>query len=96
MKTKEELNALREEVEALNKKLHELTEAELTQISGGMEGGEISDTLDAYIKDIRKLSSFKMNELINRIEKEFNLSQVCLTDKQRNAVEKIPDGEMLY
>ena len=35
MKTKEELNALKEEVEPLNRKLHELTEEELAQISGG-------------------------------------------------------------
>ena len=34
-KTKEELNALKEEVETLNKKLHELTEEELAQVSGG-------------------------------------------------------------
>ena len=35
MKTKEELNALKEEVEALNQKLAELSEEELKQISGG-------------------------------------------------------------
>ena len=35
MKTKEELNALKEEAEAVNKKLHELTEEELAQVSGG-------------------------------------------------------------
>ena len=35
MKTKEELNALKEEVETLNKKLAELTEDELKQVSGG-------------------------------------------------------------
>ena len=35
MKTKEELNALKEEVETLNKKLHELTDEELAQVSGG-------------------------------------------------------------
>ena len=35
MKTKEELNALKEEVETLNKKLNELTEEELKQVSGG-------------------------------------------------------------
>ena len=35
MKTKEELNVLKEEVEALNKKLAELTEEELAQVSGG-------------------------------------------------------------
>ena len=35
MKTKEELNALKEEVETLNEKLAELTEEELAQVSGG-------------------------------------------------------------
>ena len=35
MKTKEELNALKEEVETVNRKLHELTEEELAQVSGG-------------------------------------------------------------
>ena len=40
MKTKEELNALKEEVEALNKKLAELTEEELAQVAGG--GGMVT------------------------------------------------------
>ena len=35
MKTKEELNALKNEVETLNKKLAELTEEELAQVTGG-------------------------------------------------------------
>ena len=35
MKTVEELNALKKEVETLNKKLAELTDDELTQVSGG-------------------------------------------------------------
>ena len=39
MKTKKELNALKEEVETLNKKLHELTEEELAQVSGGHDPG---------------------------------------------------------
>ena len=39
MKTKEELNALKEEVETVSKKLHELTEEELAQVSGG--GGRL-------------------------------------------------------
>ena len=38
MKTKEELNALKEEVETLNKKLAELTEEELAQVAGGATG----------------------------------------------------------
>ena len=36
MKTKEELNALKEEVETLNKKLAELSEDELEQVTGGV------------------------------------------------------------
>ena len=35
MKTKEELIALKEKVETLNKKLAELTEEELAQVTGG-------------------------------------------------------------
>ena len=38
MKTKEELNALKEEVETVSKKLHELTDEELAQVSGGGVG----------------------------------------------------------
>ena len=36
MKTKEELNALKAEVETLNRKLHELTDEELAQVTGGI------------------------------------------------------------
>ena len=36
MKTKEELKTLKEEVETLNKKLAELTDEELAQVSGGV------------------------------------------------------------
>ena len=36
MKTKEELNALKEEVEAVNEKLAELTPEEIAQVSGGV------------------------------------------------------------
>ena len=35
-KTKEELNALKIEVEAVNEKLHELTAEELEQVTGGL------------------------------------------------------------
>ena len=41
MKTADELNALKEEVETLNKKLAELSEDELKQVSGGFVGYEI-------------------------------------------------------
>ena len=36
MKTKEELNALKEKVETVSRKLAELTEEELAQVSGGV------------------------------------------------------------
>lgn len=38
MKTKEELSALKEEVKTLNKKLAQLNEEELEQVSGGFFG----------------------------------------------------------
>ena len=37
-KSKEELNKLKEEVEAVNEKLQELTEEELEQVNGGVKG----------------------------------------------------------
>ena len=58
MKTKEELNALKEEVETLNEKLHELTDEELEQVTGGaynnglIEYTDIGDyTYPGYPKD---------------------------------------------
>ena len=45
MKTKEELNALKEEIETVNKKLAELTEEELAQVSGGNWMGLLKDVV---------------------------------------------------
>ena len=36
MKTKEELNVLKEEIESVNEKLAELTPEEIAQVSGGI------------------------------------------------------------
>ena len=36
MKTKEELDTLKEEIKTLNSKLSELTDAELAQVTGGL------------------------------------------------------------
>ena len=52
MKTKEELNALKAEVEALNKKLAELSEDELAQVTGGW--GKIGNDWDGYVCDWSK------------------------------------------
>ena len=48
MKTGEELNELREEFETLNKKLHELSEEELRQVTGGT----VSATTGGYASGI--------------------------------------------
>ena len=48
MKTKEELNELKEEVETLNKKLAELNEEELAQVAGG----SVDDVYQRYNEDI--------------------------------------------
>ena len=41
MKTKEELNAIKEEVETVNEKLQELTEEEIAQVNGGIKGAGV-------------------------------------------------------
>ena len=48
MKTKEELNALKEEVETLNRKLHELTEEELEQVNGGYMKVQVEPSFPPY------------------------------------------------
>ena len=47
MKTKEELNALKNEVKALNKKLAELNEEELAQVAGG-----------GFVEDAQRYASY--------------------------------------
>ena len=47
MKTKEELKVLKEKVETLNKKLAELTEEELAQVSGGWVYQDIEISLES-------------------------------------------------
>ena len=47
MKTKEELSALKEEVEALNRKLRELTDEELEQVTGGLAQPSGTDFWDS-------------------------------------------------
>ena len=46
MKTKEELDALKEEVEAVNEKLSELTPEEIAQVTGGVQ---LADTVKTAI-----------------------------------------------
>ncbi|MBQ0088735.1 MAG: bacteriocin [Prevotellaceae bacterium] len=48
MKTKEELNALKNEVKDLNAKLAELSEEELKEVSGGMTPEEILEFMKQH------------------------------------------------
>ena len=86
MKTKEELNALKEEVATLNKRLAELTEDELKQVSGGVsETGildnilqELTNWLDKHPNatklDIYRILNEKKDEYSNELtEEEMNL-----------------------
>ena len=56
MKTTEELNALKEEVETVSKKLAELTEENLAQVNGGNNPG-VKVLTDEVIKSGRFLVS---------------------------------------
>ena len=47
MKSKEELNALKEEIETLSRKLKELTEEELAQVTGGWFYRDIEISLES-------------------------------------------------
>ena len=62
MKTKEELIALKEEVEALNKKLHELSEDELKLVVGGTD-------VEFFIDDKSSDKEFHIYE--GTVEKDF-------------------------
>ena len=58
MKTPEELNTIKEEVETLNKKLAELTEDELHQVVGGVENLDIrKDEYESIILNTSEPSS---------------------------------------
>ena len=57
MKTKEELNTLKEEVETVSRKRHELTDEDLKQVTGGInsksnhKGDVITFKLDVPVTD---------------------------------------------
>ena len=52
MKSKEELNALKEEVETVNEKLAELTPEEIAQVSGG-RASHISHDIVTPVYDLK-------------------------------------------
>ena len=65
MKSKEELNALKEEVETLNRKLRELKDEELEQVTGGASAIGADPTLgqnnDMETNDVRGFTPFKLD-----------------------------------
>ena len=58
MKTKEELNALKEEVETLKKKLAELSDEELRQVSGGIVSGFRGNQEPDQVSDVTFFGQF--------------------------------------
>ena len=61
MKTKEELDALKEEVEAVNEKLAELTEEEIAQVTGGVD----PDQLGSWSLTEADLTPGRASQLVN-------------------------------
>ena len=55
MKSKEELDAIKEEVEAVNEKLAELTEEEIAQVNGGAEADKCANWPEGPIRWPRRL-----------------------------------------
>ena len=53
MKTQEELNAIKEDVETLNNKLNELTDEELAQVTGGSKKADIISIATGMIIEIK-------------------------------------------
>ena len=58
MKTREEIDALREEVAELNKKLAELTDDELNEVAGGEELTGYTDFLRKMGKALKDINKF--------------------------------------
>ena len=79
MKTKEELNAIKKEVEALNKKLRELTDDELNNVSSGAcYSSGVALTEDVFGSDLSKCLFFEGQY---RQKLDLALSGYCSTYK---------------
>lgn len=84
MKTKEELNTLKNEVEILNKKLAELTDDEMKQVTGGQ--GE-SGRLDAILYEVSNWLNAHPNATNSDIYK-------LLYDKMMANADKLTEDEL--
>ena len=66
MKTKEELNALKNEVEVLNQKLSALTEEELEQVMGGNIEQEIKNLAKQYFQIEEESTGEKLKDFLEK------------------------------
>ena len=76
MKTAEELNVLKEEVETLNKKLHELTDEELAQVSGGVLTPEAEDWINRNYDAIVDRTPASMKGLVGSVMNYVTTGQI--------------------
>ena len=76
MKTKEEeLNALKEEVETVNRKLHELTDEELAQVPGGQNDQIVCFGCNSYFSH-----TVEKNDTLSRLAYRYNTNVQVLKD----------------
>ena len=66
MKSKEELNALKNEVEVLNQKLSALTEEELEQVTGGNIEQEIRNLAKQHFQIEEESTGDKVKDFIEK------------------------------
>ena len=66
MKTKEELTALKNEVEVLNQKLSALTEEELEQVTGGNIEQEIKNLAKQYFQIEKEGSGERFKDFLEK------------------------------
>ena len=66
MKTQEELNIIKEEVEILNNKLAELTEEELAQVTGGNIEQEIKNLAKQYFQIEEEGTAEKFKDFLEK------------------------------
>ena len=85
MKTKEELILLKEEVEALNKKLHELTEEELAQVTGGIK---MPDDFE-NVNDLLQYEAYKAESQVMENQQAAMECQQTGLDLDKNEIPKI-------
>ena len=68
MKTKEEINAQKKEVETVNKKLAELNEEELAEVMGGAAGYLEVETVPTDLHSVQMPTPETKEEALHRIE----------------------------